>query len=203
MNYLAHVYLSEDSEAALVGNLMGDFVKGRPEALPYPAPITRGILLHRSVDSFTDRHPVFARSRARLDRPYRRFAGIIIDLAYDHFLARDWHHYSDTPLEAFTTRTYQALAAYHHQLPPRLRRIAPIMREQDWLTAYRDLGNVERSLAGIARRLSRPTPLPQAGTQLRAQYEALATDFHDFMPELRRFAAAERERLRGSPSAGP
>lgn len=202
MNYLAHLYLSEDSDAALIGNLMGDFVKGRPETLPYPAPVTRGILLHRRVDTFTDQHPTFLTSRARLEPPYRRFAGIIIDLAYDHFLARNWSRYSDIPLAAFAARAYEALAKHHDQLPPRLRRISPLMREQDWLTAYRELTNVERSLAGIARRLSRPTPLAEAGPQLRVHYEALASDFHAFMPELRAFAQRERQRLRDAHADG-
>lgn len=201
MNYLAHLYLSEDSDAALVGNIMGDFVKGRPEQLRLPDTILRGIILHRRVDSFTDRHPVFVSSRSRLDRPYRRFAGIIVDLAYDHFLARYWHLYSDESLDTFAARAYGALAAYHNTLPPRLQHIAPLMREQDWLTAYRELENVERSLAGIARRLSRPTPLHQAGPQLRAHYEALEQDFHAFMPQLRQFAETERERLAGEAPA--
>ncbi|MBA1146029.1 DUF479 domain-containing protein [Ectothiorhodospiraceae bacterium WFHF3C12] len=196
MNYLAHLHLAEDSDDALVGNLLGDFVKGRPERLDYPDAIRRGILLHRRVDSFTDRHPVFRTSRARLGAPYRRFAGIIIDLAYDHFLARDWADYHDEPLPSFAARTYRALARHHHRLPPRLQRMAPVMSEQDWLSAYRELDNIERSLAGIARRLSRPTPLPWAGEQLRLHYAGLEADFNAFMPDLEAFARAERRRLR-------
>jgi acyl carrier protein phosphodiesterase len=195
MNYLAHLYVAEDSGAGLVGNLMGDFVKGRPEGLDYPAAIRRGILLHRRVDSFTDRHPVFRQSRGRLSPPFRRFGGIIIDLAYDHFLARDWALFADEPLPQFAQRTYRALRRHHHRLLPRLQYVAPLMAEQDWLTAYRHLHAVERSLAGIARRLSRPTPLADAGTELRRHYEALEADFHAFMPALVSFAEGERERL--------
>lgn len=195
MNYLAHLYLAEDSEAGLVGNLMGDFVKGRPEGLDYPAAIRRGILLHRRVDSFTDGHPVFLQSRARLSPPFRRFGGIIIDLAYDHFLARDWPLFADEPLTRFAQRAYHALQQHHHRLPPRLQHVAPLMAEQDWLTAYCRLYGVERSLAGIARRLSRPTPLADAGAELRRHYEALEADFHAFMPALVSFAGEERERL--------
>lgn len=197
MNYLAHLHLAEDSDEALVGNLLGDFVKGRPDRLDYPDTVRRGILLHRRVDSFTDHHPIFTASRARLEPPYRRFAGIIIDLAYDHFLARDWADYHDEPLPAFAARAYRALARHHHQLPPRLQRMAPIMSEQDWLSAYRELDNVERSLAGIARRLSRPTPLASSGEQLRRHYAGLEADFRAFMPELEVFARTERHRLQG------
>lgn len=196
MNYLAHLYLAEASEAGLVGNLMGDFVKGRPEGWDYPGEIRRGILLHRRVDSFTDQHPVFRASRARLAPAYRRYGGIIVDLAYDHFLARDWPAYHDEPLPAFAARAYRALAHHHHRLPTRLQRIAPIMSAQDWLSAYQALEGIERSLAGMARRLSRPTPLAAAGGELRRHYTALEADFRAFIPELRAYAAEQRRRLR-------
>jgi len=199
VNYLAHLYLSEDSEAALVGNLMGDFVKGRPERLDYPPAMLRGIVLHRRVDSFTDAHHVFRRSRERLDPPFRRFAGVIIDLAYDHFLARDWTVFSAEPLPAFAGRAYRALARHHRHLPPRLQRVAPIMAEQDWLCAYSQLEAVGRSLAGISRRFRRETPLPAAIVELERLYLELEADFHRFMPDLTVFARGERARLREAP----
>lgn len=195
MNYLAHLYLSEHSDAALVGNLLGDFVKGRPESLNFAPGLQRGILLHRRVDSFTDAHPVFRNSRSRLAPQYRRFGGIIVDLAYDHFLARNWSKLSNEPLEHFAARAYRALEDHHRLLPPRLQRMAPIMAEQDWLVAYARLDNVERSLAGISRRLSRPTPLARAGNELRRHYGGLEADFLAFLPELKAFAADERRRL--------
>lgn len=197
MNYLAHLYLAEDSDADMVGNLMGDFVKGRPEHLDYSPPIRRGILLHRAVDSFTDQHPVFRRSRARLDKPFRRFGGIIIDLAYDHFLANAWSAFSPEPLEQFASRAYRALDRHHDHLPEPLQRMAAAMQQQDWLCGYRRLTVIERSLAGIGQRFSRPTPLAEAGDELQRHYPALERDFHAFMPALIDYAAEQRMRLLG------
>ena len=100
MNYLAHLYLAGDDSELLIGGLMGDFVKGRVDPAR-PAAVRAGILLHRRVDSFTDQHPVVRRSKARIDPEFRRYAGILVDLFFDHFLACDWPAYSRQPLPQY------------------------------------------------------------------------------------------------------
>ena len=188
MNYLAHLYLAGPEPEALLGALMGDFVKG-PLASRYPAPLARALALHRRIDSFTDAHPRVAVSRARMSAPRRRFAGIMVDLFYDHFLARNWTEYASEPLHQFTGRVYTLVQLHHARLPERLQSLAPRMAEQDWLGSYRDVGAVHEALDRISRRLKRENRLEGAGVELDANYAALETDFRVFFPDVVGFAA--------------
>ncbi len=126
MNYLAHLYLAEQSREGLLGSLLGDFVKGRLDDR-FPETVRRGIALHRAIDSFTDAHPVHLESRNRIGRQRRRYAGNIVDVSYDHFLCRSWTEYSNENLASFTARVYDILGEHRDDLPDRLRRIAPHM----------------------------------------------------------------------------
>lgn len=188
MNYLAHLHLGGQRPPQLLGSLYGDFVKG-PLAGRFTAELVDAIQLHRSIDAFTDGHPLVKDSIARFPAERRRYAGIILDVFFDHCLARDWHCYTDVPLETFTRRVYQVLAA-EPQLPPRLALIAPRMAAQDWLGSYRDFAVVEQVLAGISRRLSRPQGLAGAMQELQALYQPLSADFAEFYPLLQAFAQA-------------
>lgn len=185
MNFLAHLFLADPSDASLVGNMLGDFVKGRLDDVPYPDDVVEGIRIHRRTDAFTDTHDVVIRSRQRIPEPYRRCAGIIVDLAYDHFLAANWEQYAQrTDLQAFATRAYDALLRHEPLLPPRLRRMLPHMVEHDWLVSYRRLANAERALDRIAGRLSAPELLLGGGAEIGRHYGALESDFHTFFPAL-------------------
>ncbi len=191
MNYLAHLYLAENDDAALVGNLLGDFVKGRLDTR-LDSPIYQGIRLHRAVDRFTDVHPIHRRSRQRFSTKRRRYSGIIVDMAYDHFLARHWSCFRADPLDQFAKRVYTALYRYHAELTPRLRQILPHMVREDWLTAYRDVDNIGRALDRLSLRLSRPSPLPGAVAEIRRVYGELETDFLQFLPEVEHFTKSRR-----------
>ena len=120
MNYLAHLYLAEQSSEGLLGGLLGDFVKGRLDDR-YTDTVRRGIALHRAIDSYTDAHPLHLESRNRIGRQRRRYAGIIIDVCYDHFLSRCWADYSSESLGCFTERVYDVLRQHQESLPDRLR----------------------------------------------------------------------------------
>ncbi len=183
MNYLAHLYLAEQSREGLLGSLLGDFVKGRLDDR-YPETVRRGIALHRAIDSFTDAHPLHLASRNRIGSQRRRYAGIIIDVCYDHFLCRHWSDYSSESLACFAGRVYDILGEHRNNLPDRLRRIAPYMIADDWLGSYSDLTNVGRALDGIAQRIARSNPLAGALTEIEANYTALDDDFRRFFPEL-------------------
>lgn len=193
MNYLAHLHLGGDAPAQLLGSLYGDFVKGRLQG-QFGAEIEAAILLHRRIDAFTDSHPLQARARARFPAQRRRYSGLLLDLFFDHCLARHWAEYASEPLPHFTGRVYQVLAA-EAQLPGRLALIAPRMAEQDWLGSYRDFAVLEQVLMGVQRRLSRPEGLDGALVELERLYQPLLEDFHAFYPELQGFAARERARL--------
>jgi acyl carrier protein phosphodiesterase len=190
MNYLAHLFLAQPQPEALLGALMGDFVKG-PLAGRYPPDLARALSLHRRIDSFTDAHPRVAASRARVSPSRRRFAGIMVDLFYDHFLARDWHRYSPEPLELFSARVYRLLERHEAILPERLRQIAPRMAAFDWLGSYRAVASIHVALDRMSTRLRRENRLHGGGVELEANYAALEADFQAFFPEVMRFAGEE------------
>ena len=197
MNYLAHLYLaalpadlskrpaslSGGCEESLVGSLLGDFVKGDGYD-DYSTGIRQAILLHRWVDAYSNAHPVYCRSKRRIHSSYRHTKGILLDLFYDHFLARNWDQYAAEPLPAFTRRVYSALKVHLDILPPRLRQILPRMAADDWLLAYRDIANIGHALAGLSRRLSRENELHRGLDELRANYGELEGDFRAFFPEI-------------------
>ena len=190
MNYLAHLHLGGQQPEELLGSLYGDFVKGRLQG-QFSTTIESAIQLHRSIDVFTDAHPLVNQSLSRFTQTRRRYAGIVLDVFFDPCLARDWSQYAEGPLERFTSRFYQLLVA-QPQLPERLADIAPHMAAHDWLGSYRDFEVLERVISGIARRLSRPEELNGAMHDLRALYEPLSEDFNAFYPQLQAFAAREK-----------
>ena len=192
MNYLAHLLLAEQDPHGWVGALMGDFVKGTIDPT-LPGGIRRGIVLHRRIDTFTDAHPVHRASRNRIEGKRRRYAGIIVDLCYDHFLAEGWLRHCAIPLDEFTARVYVALARHRALLPPRLARIAPRMAAQDWLGSYRDIDSVGAALDGIATRSPRVAPLAGAIVDLRLRYRELGGDFEAFFPDLAEYAGELRD----------
>ena len=190
MNYLAHLHLGGDAPQQLLGSLYGDFVKG-PLAGRFPADLEAAIRLHRQIDAFTDRHPLVEQARARFPAERRRTSGILLDLFFDHCLARDWADFTAEPLELFTGRVYGVLAT-QRELPERLAFIAPRMAAQDWLGSYRDFAVLEQVLAGIGRRLSRPEVLDGSLAELERLYMPLSEDFRAFYPELVEFARRAR-----------
>lgn len=190
MNYLAHLHLGGSDPQQLLGSLYGDFVKGGLEGR-FPPTLEASIRLHRQIDSFTDRHPLVLTALARFPTARRRYAGIILDVFFDHCLARHWDDYAEQPLGDFTRQFYRILLA-EPALPGRLAGIAPYMAADDWLSAYGDFATLAQVLKGIARRLSRPEGLDGAMTELEALYEPLMADFRGFYPQLQAFAAANR-----------
>lgn len=185
MNYLAHLFLAKPGDDALVGNLLGDFVKGPLEEAPDR--YRDGIALHRAIDEFTDDHPRVRESRRRISAERRRFAGIIVDMCYDHFLARSWERFTDVPLPEFSARVYGLLQERVDHLPARLQFALPHMEREDWLASYRDPEGIALALDRMSRRSKRSGRLVGAGAELLAQYAGLERDFESFFPELRRF----------------
>jgi acyl carrier protein phosphodiesterase len=188
VNFLAHLYLAGPEDDALVGNFLGDFVKG--PLVEAPARYRAGIGMHRAVDSYTDDHEVTRRSRERIRPERRRFAGIIVDMCYDHFLARDWPLYSTERLPAFSLRVYELLEARRDHMPDRVRTALPHMRRDDWLYSYREVEGIGRALDGLSRRRTRLAALSGGSEELVANYAGLEADFQAFFPDLEAFVAA-------------
>ncbi len=193
MNFLAHVFLAGPDPADRLGGMLGDFVKG-PLPAGLPDEVAAGVALHRRIDSFAEAHPAFRASRARVSAERRRYAGIMVDLFYDHLLARRWEEFSPEPLEDFTAGTYALLARHAALLPPRLAHIFPYMRGEDWLGSYRELSGVGEALDSISRhRLTRPNRLAGAARELEAGYQGFEADFRAFLPDALEFAGRTRE----------
>lgn len=191
MNYLAHVYLARPSAAARLGALLGDFARGLDLAR-LPPEVRAAVLEHRAVDAFVDGHTWIRRERTRFPPELRRFAGILLDVFHDHFLVRHWARFSDEPLERVTESLYRAFREYASILPPRLAEVAPRMASQDWLASYGELENVDRALAGIARRVRRETAIARGGDELRARYRELEEGFLALFPEVLAYVARRR-----------
>ena len=188
MNYLAHLFVAGDHSPDIVGHMLADFVTPRQIAA-YAPDIREGIGMHQRVDAFSDDHPACAASRRRFQPPYRRYGGILVDLVYDHFLAKHWDEYSpEIRLPDFAQRAYGVLREHHAILPDRLQRMLPHMIGDDWLCSYREFETIGWALRGVARRLSRENPLPTAMEALEASYDGLESDFRVFFPELLEFA---------------
>ncbi len=198
MNYLAHMYLAGDSEESIVGNMLGDFVKGRIGD-EFPPGVAEGIRTHRKVDAFTDLHEMVVRSKRLVSPERRRFSGIIVDLAFDHILAANWGDYSGVPLEDFVEKTYGVLAANTDLMPPRPRKILEVMIDEDWLGSYGGLEGIGRALDRIAirleRRFGRGSSLAGAAEEVALNYGALEENFRAFFPELITFVGDLRQRI--------
>ena len=192
MNYLAHIYLASHSDDAMLGALLGDFVKPHSGS-QFSADMEAEILTHRKVDSFTDSHPIVLHAKQLFSGPRRRYAGILLDVFYDHLLARNWTRYSDVPLDDFIARFYAALTRRADVLPANLAQAAPRMIEQDWLGSYLDYAGVEIAIRRISTRLSRNGDVMRDGLiDLKANYAELASGFDAFFPELIAFVASRR-----------
>jgi acyl carrier protein phosphodiesterase len=200
MNFLAHALLAGSRPADRLGGILGDFVKG-PLPAGLPPDVAAGVALHRRIDSYADRHPAFRRSRSRVSPARRRYAGIMVDLFYDHFLARHWERYHPQALANFAAEIYELLGAHAALLPPRLAQILPLMRGQDWLASYRWADQVAGALDRMAvRRFTRPNGLAGAGADLGAAYAGFEADFAEFFPDALGYAQAMRVELSARPS---
>ena len=202
MNYLSHLLLAGSSEDAVLGSLLGDFVKGSTEGR-FNAAISDAILLHRKIDSFADAHAITRRSRNRISPLRRRFGGIIVDVCYDHYLSRHWRRFSVIDLQSFVERVYAVLRNNRALLPERLSRILPRMISDNWLGGYIHLERVGDALDRIAGRLTRGGRFMQAVSEIEANYGALEKDFFAFFPELASYCAQWKQGCaRRRPNAG-
>jgi acyl carrier protein phosphodiesterase len=166
-----------------VGNFIGDWIKGN-DYKNYPADIQKGILMHRSIDSFTDNHPIARLSKNRLNDDYHKYSGIIIDIFYDHFLACNWKKYSDIELVDFTKELNNCLMANMNFLPKELHDFIPSFMRRRWLESYATLKGIEKVLQGMSRHTSLPDKTTNAIDILKTHYESLKEEFFMYFPQL-------------------
>ncbi len=184
MNFLAHLYLSGNNPKIMIGNFMGDFVKGRTYRNQYDSEIIKGIDLHRSIDEFTDSHAIVTQSKNRLRPKYRHYSGVITDVFYDHFLAANWNQFHPLPLAQFAQQAYQTIQSFDAELPAELNHMMPYMVNGNWLLNYSNLEGIHRALSGMARRTPYESKMEEAVTDLRENYEAFRNEFIEFFPLL-------------------
>jgi acyl carrier protein phosphodiesterase len=187
MNWLAHIFLSEPTVENRLGNLLGDLVKGKD--LDRLDPLVRcGVNRHYAIDKFTDSHPIIKVSKQRIDREYSRFAGILIDVFYDHFLAINWDAYSHIKLADFTKEIYTSFQAYPGEIPQFAKETIDRTIDGDWLTSYQQRSGIESTLARIDYRIQARMgdciKLVAAMPILEREYSNLDRDFNLFFPEL-------------------
>ena len=193
MNILFHLYLSGDDPELLVGNFMGDFVKGPLDAT-YPPRIRQGLLLHRRIDAFAQRDAHFQRSRLCLPPHYGLYRGVLVDLFYDHFLAKEWSVWSGVAFVDYVAWAQQIVETQRAILPPRLQElVSPIFNEI--LPSYQKIAGTELALRRMARRVRRENPLAAGGGELTRHYQELNADFVRFTPAVQKFAADFRAEI--------
>jgi acyl carrier protein phosphodiesterase len=186
MNYLAHLYLSGNNEKLLVGNFIGDYVKGK-NYLNYADPIKKGILLHRQIDSFTDSHRIFHQSKQFFIADFGLYSGIVIDFIFDHFLAKNWQQFSDIGLRVFAKKVHAILLSNFKHLPPRVQGFLPFLIQNKRLESYATIEGIEKSMEIMSRFTSFPQKSGLAVILLQKHSTELEKLFFDFMNEIIEF----------------
>ncbi len=194
MNYLAHIYLSGDNELVTIGNFMADGIKGK-DYKTYPSEIQKGILLHREIDTFTDANQIVRKSTKRLHKRYGHYSGVIVDILYDHYLAKNWEHYSEVPLDEYIDNFYTSLDKYMDILPPRILKMMPYMVTDNWLLSYATIDGIQRVLNGMNRRIKNIDNMNEATEELEQFYEEFESEFTAFFEELTSFSSNKLKEL--------
>ena len=187
MNYLAHLFLSGDDQELMIGNFIADSVKGKPSDELYSPGVIRGIQIHRKIDTFTDAHPIVLSSIKRLRERHGKFAGIVVDIGYDHFLAKHWNRYSSIELYEYVHDCYSLLLRHRHELPEKVQRFLPYMIKSNWLYHYRTLEGIDKVFKGMAKRTPHESNLASAMKDLWMDYDEYEKEFTAYFPELRKY----------------
>lgn len=183
MNFLAHIYLSGNNDFVAIGNFMADSVRGK-KYKTFPEEIQKGILLHRGIDTFTDAHNVFRQSTKKLHKNYSHYAGVIVDIFYDHFLAKNWNNYSDIPLEDYVSNFYSKLEENYDILTDKVKNMMPYMISGNWLLSYSSIEGIQQVLDGMNRRTKNRSKMNLATKELKDHYDEFEEEFTLFFDEL-------------------
>lgn len=183
MNFLAHIYLSEDNDLIKIGNFIADGIRGKQFENYHPE-IQKGIILHRFIDTYTDAHPIFRKSTKRLHKEYHHYAGVIVDVFYDHFLAKNWNHYSDEKLETFVNGFYQSLGDNYDLLSERAQGMMPYMIKNNWLVSYQSVEGIHTILTQMDGRTKNQSKMRFATNELKEYYAEFEKEFTSFFEDL-------------------
>lgn len=195
MNYLAHIYLSYGDEALTVGNFITDSLRGVDQS-QFPDSIRKGIRLHRLIDEFTDTHPLFLQSKRHFSGAFDKFSGILVDIYYDHFLAKNFSLYSQVPLGEYSQAQYALLQKYYDLFPPNAQRFYQYMTSRDILFEYSKLSSIEVVLTQLSHRIKHPCSLQDSVPVFEAQQQQMEQEFTAFFKELEDYSRLQIELLR-------
>lgn len=187
MNFLAHIYLSGDNDLIKIGNFMADGIRGK-DFEGFPPEVQKGILLHRAIDTFTDAHPIFRQGTKRLHEKYHHYAGVILDVFYDHFLAKNWQTYSAEKLEDYAANFYRSLDDNFSILTDRTIHMLPVMKAHNWLVSYATLEGIARIMYNMDRRTGNESGMASSTIELTAHYHEFEKEFTEFFEEIRTMA---------------
>lgn len=187
MNFLAHIYLSGDNNLVKIGNFMADGIKG-DSYNDYPPLLKKGILLHREIDTFTDAHPVFRKSKHRLHERYGHYSGVIMDIFYDHFLAKNWSNYSTIPLNIYVSNFYKLLEDNFDLLTPRVQKMLPAMVKQNWLLNYASIDGIGTILYQMDYRTKFKSKMQFSVEELVQFYKEFEEEFTNFFSEIQKLS---------------
>jgi acyl carrier protein phosphodiesterase len=194
MNFLAHIYLSGNNKTIAIGNFIADGIRGK-DYKKFPKDIQIGILLHREIDVFTDGHKTVRKSTKRLHENYSHYSGVIVDILYDHFLAKNWNTYSHIPLAKYVDDFYNLLEDNFEILPIRVKKMMPYMTANNWLLSYASIAGISKALEGMNRRTQNRSKMNLAVNELIEYYEDFETEFTSFFEELKVFAEIKLNEL--------
>lgn len=186
MNFLAHIYLSGNNEFIKIGNFMADGIRGK-QFERYPLEIQQGILRHRAIDTYTDAHLIFRQSTKRLHERYHHYAGVIVDIFYDHFLAKNWKIYSDQDLEEYVAQFYHSLHVHFELLSERTQKMLPIMEKENWLLSYQSIEGIHHILTQMDRRTKNSSNMRFATEELQIYYTDFEKEFTLFFEEIKKY----------------
>ena len=194
MNFLAHIYLSGSNDYVKIGNFMADGIRGK-EYLHFPDDVIKGIVLHRNIDTFTDAHATFRKSKHRLHANYGHYSGVIIDIFYDHFLAKNWSLYSDELLSNFVANFYKSLENNLSILTDKTKQLLPYMIQFNWLESYKTIEGIETILTQMDKRIKNNSKMRFSIIELRQFYTEFEAEFTSFFAELNVFAKQKIQQL--------
>lgn len=187
MNFLAHIYLSGENDLIKIGNFMADGIRGK-QFEHFPEDVQKGIVLHRFIDTYTDSHDVFRQSTKRLHDRYHHYAGVIVDILYDHFLAKNWEKYSDEKLDHFVNRFYGSLNDNYPILTERTQNIMPTMIRENWLSSYQTVDGIQHILTQMDRRSKNQSKMQFATQELKEFYSEFESEFALFFEDIKQQA---------------
>jgi acyl carrier protein phosphodiesterase len=194
MNFLAHIYLSGDNDLIKIGNFMADGIRGKNFENMHPD-IRKGIILHRAIDTFTDVHPLWRQSTKRLHEKYHHYAGVIVDVIYDHYLAKNWSVYSEEKLDVFVNNFYESLQANYDLLTEKTQGMMPYMIKNNWLWNYQFTDGIAKILYQMDQRTRNNSRMKYSIVELHEFYKEFEAEFTDFFEDLRAFAFDKKASL--------